>query len=65
MPNNRVSRLLAAYFDQPYDEYAKVVLEIQNKGGLTSEEVQLIESKVLHVDAATIIRHPASGTILD
>ena len=57
MPQNRVSGLLAAYFTQPYVEYGDVAVEIRNNGGLTSEEVRFIENQVLHIDAATIIRH--------
>ncbi len=61
MPQNRVSGLLAAYFTQPYVEYGEVVLNIRDNGGLTSEEVQIIEKEVLYVDANTIIRH--AGTV--
>jgi hypothetical protein len=61
MPQNRVSGLLAAYFTQPYVEYGEVVLEIRENGGLTPEEVQIIEKLVLHVDANAIIRH--AGTL--
>ena len=61
MPENRVSGLLAAYFTQPYVEYGEVVLEIRDNGGLTSEEVQIIEKQVLGIDAKTIIRQ--AGTI--
>ena len=57
MPQDRVNGLLAAYFTQPYVEYGDVVLEIKDNGGLTPEEVSVIENEVLHVDAATIIRH--------
>lgn len=57
MPQDRVSDLLAVYFSQPYVEYGDAVLEIRNTGGLTLEEIRLINNEVLHVDAATIIRH--------
>lgn len=57
MPQNRVSGLLAAYFTKPYVEYGEVVLEIRDNGGLTAEEVQIIETQVLNIDASTIIRH--------
>jgi len=60
MPHNRVSRLLAAYFNESYAEYARIVSGIKAKGGLTSEEINVIKSKVLYIDAATIIRQ--SGT---
>ncbi len=61
MPQSRVSSLLAAYFTQPYVEYGEVVLDIRDNGGLTSEEVQIIEKEVLNIDANTIIRH--AGTV--
>jgi len=57
MPRDRVIGLLAAYFTQPYDEYGKLALEIRSSGGLTSEEVQHIKTKLLCIDAKTIIRH--------
>jgi hypothetical protein len=57
MPKNRVGDLLAAYFTQPYVEYGEVVLEIRDNGGLTPEEVQIIKTQVLNIDASTIIRH--------
>lgn len=60
MPNDRVSGLLAAYFNQPYPDYGEVILEIRNSGGLNSEEVQLLQTKVLLVDANAILRQ--SGT---
>jgi|GEM_PF-3447871 len=56
MANDRVSDLLAAYFNQPYVEYGDVVLDIRTNGGLTAEEARLIENRVLCVDAHTIIR---------
>jgi len=61
MPQDRVSELLAAYFNQPYDEYGEAVLEIRESGGLDSDEVRLIQSQVLLIDACTILRQ--SGTI--
>lgn len=60
MLEDRVSELLTAYFDQPYPDYGEVVLEIRNSGGLNTEEVQLIQTRVLLVDANAILRH--SGT---
>jgi hypothetical protein len=61
MSQDRLSGLLAAYFNQPYDEYGEVVLEIRSKGGLTSEEVQSIKSQLLHIDANAIIRHAGTA----
>lgn len=60
MPKNRVIGLLAAYFNQPYPEYREIVLEIRDSGGLNAEELRLIRSQVLSVDANAIIRQ--SGT---
>lgn len=60
MPHNRVSRLLSAYFNESYAEYARIVSGIKDKGGLTTEEVDIIKRKILYVDAATIIRQSGS-----
>ena len=60
MPEDRVSELLTAYFYHPYPDYGDVVLEIRNNGGLSAEEVQLVQTRVLLVDANAILRH--SGT---
>jgi hypothetical protein len=57
MPSDRVSAVLAAYFKKPYDEYGELALQIKGSGGLTPEEIGLIRSTVLCVDASTIIRH--------
>ena len=57
MPSDRVSAVLAAYFKQPYEDYGELALEIKENGGLTREEIGLIRTKVLQVDASTIIRH--------
>lgn len=61
MSQDRVTDLLAAYFSQPYVDYGDVVIEIKNSGGLTSEEVQKIRSKVLAIDANAMIRHTGSA----
>ena len=60
MPQDRVDKLLHFYFKRPYVEYGEVILEIKENGGLTADEVRIIESQVLHVDAKTMIRQ--SGT---
>ena len=60
MPQDRVDKLLHFYFKRPYVEYGEVILEIQENGGLTADEVRTIESQVLYVDAKTMIRQ--SGT---
>lgn len=56
MPLNRVIKLLDAYFNQPFEEYGELVLEIRETGGLTPDEIGLIRSRVLNVDADTVIR---------
>ena len=60
MPQDRVDKLLHFYFKRPYVEYREIILEINENGGLTADEVRTIESQVLHVDAKTMIRQ--SGT---
>ncbi len=57
MAQDRVSGLLAAYFNKPYPEYGEAVLQIRQSGGLDSEELRFIQSRVLLVDANAIIRH--------
>lgn len=56
MPLNRIEQLLNAYFNEPMKEYLRLLSEIKDSGGLTSEEVHKIESQVLYVDASTIVR---------
>ena len=57
MSNNKVERLLSAYFELPKDEYAKIVESIKASGGLSDEELKTIRSKATVVHAETIIRH--------
>lgn len=57
MAYDRVIGLLVAYFTQPYVEYGELALAIRSSGGLTSDEVQHIKSKLLYIDARAIIRH--------
>lgn len=57
MPSDRVGKLVDAYFNQPFEEYGELVLEIMETGGLTQDEIGIIKSRVLCVDAETIIRH--------
>ena len=59
--DDRVSGLLAAYFTQPYVEYGEVALEIRNNGGLTSDEIRAIETRVLSIDAMAMIRHTSAS----
>ncbi len=53
---SRIDKLLNAYFNQPLKEYAQVVAEIKNSGGLTSEEIGALQTKLLYVDAHMIVR---------
>ena len=57
----RVIGLLVAYFSQPYVEYGELALAIRSSGGLTSDEVQHIKSKLLSIDAKAIIRHAGTN----
>jgi len=57
MADDRVAAVLDAYFRQPYEEYGELALEIRASGGLTPDEMRLIESTTLIVDAKTIMRH--------
>jgi hypothetical protein len=61
MAQDRVDKLLHFYFNRPYEEYGEIILDIKETGGLNAEEIKAIESKVLSVDANTIIRH--SGAV--
>ena len=56
MPQDRVDKLMHLYFKRPYVEYGEVILAIKENGGLTAEEVRVIENQILSVDAKTMIR---------
>jgi hypothetical protein len=60
MSKDRISGLLTAYFNLPYDEYGDIAQEIKDSGGLTSDEVRDIQNTVLRVDANALIRHTGS-----
>ena len=58
----RVKRLLEAFFNYPLRQYAEVVDEIRDGGGLTTDEVNAIKSEVVPADAHMLVRHAgASG----
>ncbi|HWN99831.1 MAG TPA: hypothetical protein VNS63_11225 [Blastocatellia bacterium] len=57
MVNNKVDRLLFAYFERPKKEYARILESIKASGGLNNEEIETIRAKVPYVHAETIIRH--------
>jgi hypothetical protein len=55
-PPERVQKLIAAYFEEPREKYAEVVLEVRNNGGLTSSEVKALKDRLLFVHSDTILR---------
>ena len=65
MPLSRVEQLLNAYFNEPMKEYLRVLSEIKASGGLTSEEVNKIETRVLYVDASTIVRQTSEPHVIN
>ena len=57
----RVDKLITAYYHFPLREYAEIVTQIRNSGGLTVEEVKAIHTALLAVDSRTVVRqagHP-------
>ena len=61
MFNNRIDRLLFAYFERPKKEYARAVACIKAHGGLTNEEIETIRAQAPTVHAEAIIRHLTGG----
>ena len=62
MLSDRVTNLLNAFFNEPLAEYAKVIREIREGGGLTAAEVEAIESQVGFPDARMLIRHAGAAS---
>ena len=62
MLSDRVTNLLNAFFNQPLAEYAKVIREIREGGGLTAAEVEAIESQVGCLDVRMLIRHAGAAS---
>jgi hypothetical protein len=58
---DRVSKLLHAFFNYPLKQYAEVVDEIRDDGGLTHDEVEAIQSQVVNVDARMLVRHAGAA----
>ena len=54
--------MLNAFFNEPLAEYAKVIREIREGGGLTAAEVEAIESQVGFPDARMLIRHAGAAS---
>jgi hypothetical protein len=57
MLSERVNKLLHAFFNYPLRQYAEVVHEIRDDGGLTPDEVEAIKSQVVTADAHMLVRH--------
>jgi len=62
MLSDRVTNLLNAFFNHPLVEYAEVIREIREGGGLTAAEVEAIESQVGCLDARMLIRHAGAAS---
>jgi hypothetical protein len=56
MALERVAKLIKAYYHFPLKEYAEIVSQIRNSGGLTNEEVKAIKTEILEVDSRTVVR---------
>jgi hypothetical protein len=59
MPQDRISRIVDAYFHRPQREYLFALSLIKRQGGLNKDEIRLIEARLPHVHASTIIRQAA------
>ena len=59
MPQDRISRIVDAYFHRPQREYLFALSLIKRQGGLNEEEIRLIEARLPHVHASAIIRQAA------
>ena len=56
MPQDRIARLVDAYFNRPQKEYLFLLNSIRKQGGLSEEEIKSIQSRVPQVHASAIIR---------
>lgn len=56
MTQDRIARLVHAYFNRPHDEYLFLLNLIKKQGGLSEEEIKSIQSRLPHVHASAIIR---------
>lgn len=54
---DRVASIIQAYFTLPRTEYAEMIREVRNEGGLTPAEVRTLKDRLLFVHSDTIIRH--------
>jgi len=53
---DRVSSIIHAYFTLPRTEYAEVISEVRNEGGLTPAEVRTLKDQLFFIHSDTIIR---------
>jgi hypothetical protein len=63
MPQDRISRLIEAYFNRPQREYLFVLSSIKGQGGLNQDEIESIKARLPHVHASAIIRQMGSITL--
>lgn len=54
---DRSTRVIQAYFEKPKNEYARLIQEIKNQGGLSVFEAIRIQDELLPVHSRTILRH--------
>jgi hypothetical protein len=65
---DRVSSIIQAYFALPRAEYAEMITEVREKGGLTPAEVRMLKDRLLFIHSETIIRQAGlsdTGALLD
>jgi hypothetical protein len=60
MTQDRLARLLDAYFNMPRKEYISVLGSIIDQGGLNADEIMSIQLQLPYVHASAIIRQLAS-----
>jgi hypothetical protein len=53
---DRISKLVQAYFSLPRTRYAEVVSEVRMSGGLTPAEVRTLMDRLPFIHSDTIIR---------
>jgi len=53
---DRVSKIIDAYFNFPRDVYARIVSDIRTDGGLLPQEVRLLKDRLPFIHSDTIIR---------
>ena len=53
---DRVMKIIDAYFNLPWNKYADIIAEVRMRGGLTAVEVQSLKDRLLFIHSDTIIR---------